>query len=40
MVPVEGAVAAGTLFVLQIGLYRFNRQQRKTDQAQRSTLVG
>ncbi|MGB0780987.1 MAG: tetratricopeptide repeat protein, partial [Candidatus Poseidoniaceae archaeon] len=27
--PVEGAVAAGTLFVLQIGLYRFNRQQRK-----------
>ncbi len=27
--PVEGAVAAGTLFVLQIGFNRFNRQQRK-----------
>tara|TARA_Y100000813_G_scaffold198232_1_gene185588 strand:+ start:1038 stop:4091 length:3054 start_codon:yes stop_codon:yes gene_type:complete len=27
--PTEGAVAALTLFVLQFGLYRFNRQQRK-----------
>ena len=27
--PAEGAVAALTLFVLQYGLHRFNRQQRK-----------
>ena len=27
--PAEGAVAALTLFVLQFGLHRFNRQQRK-----------
>ena len=27
--PTEGAVAALTLFVLQFGLHRFNRQQRK-----------
>ncbi len=27
--PVEGTVAAISLFVLQLGLYRFNRQQRK-----------
>ncbi len=27
--PAEGAVAAMTLFVLQFGLHRFNRQQRK-----------
>ena len=27
--PAEGAVAAGTLFVLQFGMHRFNRQQRK-----------
>ena len=27
--PAEGVVAAGTLFVLQFGMHRFNRQQRK-----------
>ena len=27
--PAEGVVGAGTLFVLQFGMHRFNRQQRK-----------
>ena len=35
----EGAVATATLFILQIGLHRFNRQQRKQNQASRSTLL-